>query len=121
MMTDEITQETLDKAAELGREMAKRDTWIQAVHDVRVDNPNDFGEYQQAHRAAWEETCQWEQLWGSRLTTLTEEAAEAQDVDKSTNWEAWYYGFYDPAKDAMWDAWEEERDLAAYWKQNVAK
>ena len=111
-----LSAEALAKAKALGIEMAERDSWIEPVFEDG-DEAEDFGEFSMHHRETWEQTCQFEILWGDRLTTLTEDDAEAQGVDRTENWELWYYEFQCPAKDALWEAWEEKRKLYEFWEK----
>lgn len=113
----ELTESARRQAAALGREMAKRDTWIEPIADIEVAG-DEFLDFQHAHRAAWEETCQWEVLWNGRLLMLAEKDADEQGIDSAIDWEVWWFGFYEPAKDAMWEAWEVERDLYSFWSDN---
>lgn len=112
----EASDKDLNAAARLGRRMAKEDTWITPVYEDKDDYEN-FGEFTMHHRGGWEETCQFGLLWDERLRNLVDAAADRYYISSTADWQSWHYGFYEPMKEALWDAWEAKVKLYEGWEK----
>ena len=109
-------EEDFAAARELGRQMAKEDTWIEPVFDNIKKYKDDYGEFQEIHRANWEETDQFEIRWLPKLIALSEASGKRDYVSPMTDNMTWYFEYHTPLKSAFWDAWEEEVGLLQKWQ-----
>lgn len=114
MATTGPSKRALNEARKLAREAAKDDNWMEPVPEEHDEE--DYGDFVEAHRGQWEQTCHFDHFYREKLIALADAQAARFNVFQAEDWEAWYYGFVIPIKEAFWEEWEEKVNLLEKWE-----
>lgn len=119
----EPSQRAFEAVRRLAREAFRTDGWMTpVVEDLMDEDTDDIGDLVMTHRSQWEQTCQFELLWGARISEIVDQQeARFERLDLAVRWEDRYYGLYEPLKEAFWEEWERKHKLVEQINEALAK
>lgn len=118
----EPSQRAFEAVRRLAREAFRTDGWMTpVVEDLMDEDTDDIGQLVTEHRSQWEQTCQFEILWGARISEIVDQQeARFVRLGLHVRWEDRYYGLYEPLKEEFWEVWEQKHKLVEQINEALA-
>lgn len=117
------SQRAFEQARKLARYAAKHDNWMRPVAEWKEsESTSDYGSFETELIDGWEETTQFQILYGSPLSHLAEQQSKRFGIDKhdgERSWEIHYYQMYCPLRDEFWREWCEKKQTLRFWREFV--
>jgi hypothetical protein len=117
-----LSQKALMLARDLGIRMAREDRVIRPrFFDLRHNK--EYERFRDTHRAYWEQSDQFDQVWQPRIMAITEREAHRLSISDGTSvvdWDRSHNCIINPLKSVMWEAWERVYRLEYLHEQAVS-